>query len=59
MGITSGATGLITSLAPHGHHLIFASGGFLLINMVLWVTKYLVYHKIIFKAHPREAVEIA
>ena len=59
MVITSVSTGLITSLAPKGHHVMFASGGFLFMNLVLWVTKYLVYQRIIFKAHPSEVLEVA
>lgn len=59
MGITSVSTGLIASLAPRGHHVLFASGGFLFMNIVLWLTKYVVYQKIIFKEHHREVIEVA
>lgn len=59
MLITSACTGLITSIAPRGHHLLFASGGFLFMNLVLWVTKYVIYQKVIFKQHHHEVLDIA
>lgn len=50
MTITSLATGAITSIAPAGHraHVLVAGMGFLGINVVLWVTKYVLYQKVIF-----------
>jgi putative flippase GtrA len=53
MGITAAGTGLITHAAPGGHraHVIFAGAAFLAMNVILWVTKYLVYQKIIFRPH--------
>lgn len=59
MVVTSVCTGLIESLAPRGHHLLFASGGFLFMNLVLWVTKYAIYQKIIFKSHHHKVLEVA
>jgi putative flippase GtrA len=59
MGITSISTGLITATAPKGHHVLFASGGFLFMNVVLWLAKYAVYQKVIFKEHHREIIEVA
>jgi putative flippase GtrA len=55
MLITSISTGLITKASPGGHreHVIIAGAGFLAMNVVLWVTKYLVYQKIIFRPHHR------
>jgi putative flippase GtrA len=57
MLITSVSTGLITKAAPgdHREHVIFAGAGFLAMNVVLWVSKYLVYQKIIFRPHHRVA----
>ena len=59
MFITSGCTGLIASIAPRGHHLLFASAGFLFMNLVLWATKYVIYQKVIFKQHHHEVLEAA
>ena len=58
MAITSVSTGLITTLAPRGHHVLFASAGFLFVNVVLWLTKYVIYQKVIFKEHRREVIEV-
>ena len=58
MAITSVATGLITTLAPKHHHVLFASSGFLFMNIVLWLTKYVIYQKVIFKDHRREIIEV-
>lgn len=51
MLITSLSTGAITSLSPSGHrtHVLVAGAGFLTVSLVLWVAKYLVYQKVIFK----------
>jgi putative flippase GtrA len=59
MIITSISTGLITKAAPGGHreHVIIAGAGFLAMNVVLWVTKYVVYQKIIFRPHHRAATQ--
>jgi putative flippase GtrA len=59
MAITAAGTGLITHAAPGGHraHVIFAGAAFLAMNIVLWVTKYLVYQKIIFRPHHRPVAE--
>jgi putative flippase GtrA len=59
MLITSEGTGLITHAAPgdHGERTIFAGGGFLAMNVILWVTKYLVYQKIIFRPHHQPVTE--
>ena len=59
MAITAAGTGLITHAAPGGHraHVIFAGASFLAMNVILWVTKYLVYQKIIFRPHHQPVAE--
>jgi putative flippase GtrA len=53
MLLTSGGTGLIGRIAPHGSwHLVVVGVGFFVVSLVLWVAKYLVYEKVIF---PRQA----
>jgi putative flippase GtrA len=61
MAVTSVGTGLITHAAPGNHraHVIFAGAAFLGLNVVLWVTKYVVYQKIIFRPHHQPAAETA
>jgi putative flippase GtrA len=57
MGLTSVATGAIASIAPSGqpHHLAVVGIGFPAVNFVLWLTKYVVYQKIIFRTTPTPA----
>lgn len=52
MAITSLATGAITEAAPSGHeaHVIVAGIGFLLVSVVLWVAKYVVYQQFVFQS---------
>jgi putative flippase GtrA len=59
MGITAVGTGLITHAAPGGHraHVLFAGAAFLFMNVLLWVSKYLVYQKIIFRPHHQPVAE--
>jgi putative flippase GtrA len=61
MAITSFGTGVITHAAPGDHrtHVIFAGGAFLALNVVLWVTKYVVYQKIIFRPHHQPVAKTA
>ena len=51
---TSFATGAIANLAPSGHrfHLEVAGVGFLLVSVVFWFAKFVVYQKIIFPVQP-------
>jgi putative flippase GtrA len=61
MAITSFGPGVITHAAPGDHrtHVIFAGAAFLALNVVLWVTKYVVYQKIIFRPHHQPVAETA
>lgn len=47
---TSLATGAIAGLAPSGHrfHLVVAGVGFLLVNVVFWFAKFVIYQRVIF-----------
>lgn len=51
MAITSLATGALTAIAPAGHkaHVLVAGVGFVGVSIMLWVTKYVVYQKVIFR----------
>jgi putative flippase GtrA len=54
MTITSLATGGISAIAPSSgiDHLFVVGGGFLAINFVCWVGKYIVYQRFIFVEAP-------
>ena len=47
---TSLAPGAIAGLAPSGHrfHLVVAGVGFLLVNVVFWFAKFVIYQRVIF-----------
>ena len=57
MTITSLATGGISAIAPSSgiDHLFIVGGGFLAINFVCWVGKYVVYQRFIFVEAPAPA----
>ena len=54
MTITSSATGAIATAAPHHGPLRLAivGSGFFLVSIVLWVTKFVVYERVIFARLP-------
>ncbi len=54
---TSLATGAIASLAPSGQrfHLVVVGVGFLLLNIVFWFAKFVIYQRIIFQVDRRES----
>jgi putative flippase GtrA len=56
---TSLATGAIAGLVPAGErfHLVVAGLGFLVVNVVFWVAKYVIYQRIIFPVVPPVGVE--
>jgi putative flippase GtrA len=51
---TSLATGAIANLAPPGHrfHLAIVGVGFLLVSVVFWVAKFVIYQRVIFPVAP-------
>ena len=51
IALSSWATGRIASLAPAGHpdHLAVVGVGFPALSLVFWLTKYVLYQKIIFR----------
>ena len=56
---TSLATGAIANLAPPGHrfHLAIVGVGFLVVSVVFWVAKFVIYQRVIFPvAPPKENV---
>jgi putative flippase GtrA len=61
MAVTSVATGALTAIAPAGHraHVLVAGAGFLGLNLVLWVAKYVVYQKIIFRDRSSDDLVVA
>jgi putative flippase GtrA len=54
LAVTSLATGAISSAAPSSgtEHLMVVGGGFLAINFVCWIGKYIVYQRFIFVEAP-------
>jgi hypothetical protein len=55
--LTGLGTGAIARLSPAGHalHLAVVGAGFLVVNAVFWLTKYLLYQRVIFPTPAREA----
>ena len=59
---TSLATGAIANLAPPGHpfHLAIVGVGFLLVSVVFWVAKFVIYQRVIFPVSPSTGnIEVA
>ncbi len=56
------ATGAIANLAPPGHrfHLAIVGVGFLLVSVVFWVAKFVIYQRVIFPVPPSTGnIEVA
>jgi hypothetical protein len=53
---TSLATGAIANLVPSGHrfHLAIAGVGFLVVSVVFWAAKFVIYQRVIFPVAPAE-----
>ena len=53
---TSLATGAIANLAPPGHrfHLAIVGVGFLVVSLVFWLAKFVIYQRVIFPVAPSE-----
>jgi putative flippase GtrA len=54
---TSLATGLIANLVPAGHpfHLVVVGIGFLVVNIIFWLTKFVIYQRFIFPVAKTES----
>lgn len=61
MGVTSVATGAIARIAPgdHAMHLLVVGGGFFVVSFALWVAKYVVYERLIFRSPQPEPADEA
>ncbi len=53
---TSLATGAVANLVPPGHpfHLAIAGAGFLVVSVIFWVAKFVIYQRVIFPVAPSE-----
>ncbi len=58
--LTSLATGAIAHAIPKGHqyHLAIVGFAFLVVNVVFWLLKFVVYHKFIFPTDRTQAAEV-